>query len=159
MPDYRLESDSMGLIRVPAAAYFGAQTARSLVHFAVGADLMPRRLIRAFGILKKAAALTNRDLGLFKPKAADKLDPAAKVAAVGRAADEVIAGTLDGHFPLRIWQTGSGTQIQHEQPTRSSPTGRPGNHGRPSSRGQARNPSRTTTSTCRNRPTTSSRPP
>ncbi len=110
MPDYRLESDSMGAIRVPADALFGAQTARSLVHFAVGADTMPRRLIRAFGVLKKAAALTNHDLGLFKPKPTDTLDPATKVNAVAAAADEVIAGTLDGHFPLRIWQTGSGTQ-------------------------------------------------
>ena len=71
---------------------------------------MPRRVVRAFGVLKKAAALTNHDLGLFKKKGTDKLEPAAKVEAVGKAADEVIAGTLDGHFPLRIWQTGSGTQ-------------------------------------------------
>ena len=133
MSDYRLESDSMGAIRVPAAAYFGAQTARSLVHFAVGADTMPRRLIRGFGVLKKAAALTNHDLGLFKPKAADKLDPAAKVDAVGRAADEVVAGTLDGHFPLRIWQTGSGTQTNMNAneviANRAIRTRRPGHSG------------------------------
>src|SRR3954471_5119045 len=101
MPEFRTETDSMGPIRVPADRYYGAQTARSLVHFAVGADTMPRPVLRAFGVLKKAAALTNRDLGLLK---SDKADLVAK------AADEVIAGTLDDHFPLRVWQTGSGTQ-------------------------------------------------
>ncbi len=101
MPAYRTETDSMGPIRVPADRYYGAQTARSLVHFAVGADTMPRPVLRAFGVLKKAAALTNRDLGLL---------PADRCALIGRAADEVIAGTLDDHFPLRVWQTGSGTQ-------------------------------------------------
>jgi fumarate hydratase class II len=101
MPAYRTETDSMGPIRVPADRYYGAQTARSLVHFAVGADTMPRPVIRAFGVLKKAAALTNRDLGLL---------PADRCDLIGRAADEVIAGTLDDHFPLRVWQTGSGTQ-------------------------------------------------
>ena len=98
---YRTETDSMGPIRVPADRYYGAQTARSLVHFAVGADTMPRPVLRAFGVLKKAAALTNRDLGLL---------PADRCELIGRAADEVIAGTLDDHFPLRVWQTGSGTQ-------------------------------------------------
>jgi fumarate hydratase class II len=101
MSGYRTETDSMGPIRVPADRYYGAQTARSLVHFAVGTDTMPRPVLRAFGTLKKAAAQTNRDLGLL---AADKAD------LVSRAADEVIAGTLDDHFPLRVWQTGSGTQ-------------------------------------------------
>jgi fumarate hydratase, class II len=101
MPAYRTETDSMGPIRVPADRYYGAQTARSLVHFAVGADTMPRPVIRAFGVLKKAAALTNRDLGLL---------PADRCDLIGRAADEVIAGKLDDHFPLRVWQTGSGTQ-------------------------------------------------
>ncbi len=91
----------MGPIRVPTDRYFGAQTARSLIHFAVGTDTMPRPVLRAFGLLKKAAALTNRDLGLLDSKKADL---------IARAADEVIAGTLDDHFPLRIWQTGSGTQ-------------------------------------------------
>ncbi len=107
---YRLESDSMGKIRVPADRYYGAQTARSLVHFAVGTDTMPRPVIRAFGTLKKAAALVNHDLGLFKAKPTDKFPVEQKVQLISAAADEVIAGTLDDHFPLRIWQTGSGTQ-------------------------------------------------
>jgi fumarate hydratase class II len=97
----RTESDSMGKIDVPADRYYGAQTARSLIHFAIGKDTMPPELIRAFGILKKAAALVNQDLGKL---------PAEKAALIAQAADEVIAGKLHGHFPLRIWQTGSGTQ-------------------------------------------------
>jgi fumarate hydratase class II len=101
MPAYRTETDSMGPIRVPADRYYGAQTARSLVHFAVGADTMPKAIVRAFGTLKKAAALVNRDLKLLSPEKADL---------IARAADEVIAGKLDDHFPLRVWQTGSGTQ-------------------------------------------------
>ena len=101
MPEYRMETDSMGPIRVPRDRYFGAQTARSLTHFAIGGDTMPRAVIRAFGILKKAAALVNRDLKLLSPEKCDL---------IGQAADEVIAGKLDDHFPLRIWQTGSGTQ-------------------------------------------------
>src|SRR4051794_32787494 len=101
MPEYRTETDSMGPIRVPADRYYGAQTARSLTHFAIGSDTMPRAVIRAFGTLKKAAALVNRDLKLL---AADKTELIAK------AADEVIAGKLDDHFPLVVWQTGSGTQ-------------------------------------------------
>ena len=101
MPEYRTETDSMGPIRVPADRYYGAQTARSLTHFAIGADTMPRAVIRAFGTLKKAAALVNRDL---------KLLPAEQVELICKAADEVIAGKLDDHFPLRVWQTGSGTQ-------------------------------------------------
>ena len=97
----RTESDSMGKIDVPADRYYGAQTARSLIHFAIGKDTMPPELIRAFGILKKAAALVNQDLGKL---------PADKTALITQAADEVIAGRLNDHFPLRIWQTGSGTQ-------------------------------------------------
>src|SRR5271168_59860 len=97
----RTESDSMGKIDVPADRYYGAQTARSLIHFAIGKDTMPPELIRAFGILKKAAALVNQDLGKL---------PAEKAALITQAADEVISGKLNGHFPLRIWQTGSGTQ-------------------------------------------------
>src|SRR5258705_1664716 len=97
----RTETDSMGKMEVPADRYYGAQTARSLVHFAIGKDTMPPELIRAFGILKKAAALVNQDLGKL---------PADKARLIAQAADEVIAGKLNEHFPLRIWQTGSGTQ-------------------------------------------------
>jgi fumarate hydratase, class II len=97
----RVESDSMGKIEVPAEHYWGAQTQRSLIHFAIGHETMPRALVRAIGILKKAAAEVNRELG--------KLDPE-KAALIVYAADEVISGQLDGEFPLRIWQTGSGTQ-------------------------------------------------
>jgi len=97
----RLETDSMGAIAVPSDRYWGAQTQRSLHHFDIGNDVMPRELIRAFGILKRAAAVTNRELGQLE---ADKAD------LMIQAADEVIAGQLDDHFPLRVWQTGSGTQ-------------------------------------------------
>src|SRR5580704_8874954 len=97
----RTESDSMGKMEVPVDRYYGAQTARSLIHFAIGKDTMPPELIRAFGVLKKAAALVNQDLGKL---------PADKAALITQAADEVISGKLNEHFPLRIWQTGSGTQ-------------------------------------------------
>jgi len=97
----RTESDSMGKMDVPADRYYGAQTARSLIYFAIGKDTMPPELIRAFGILKKAAALVNQDLGKLS---------AEKAKLIAQAADEVISGRLNGHFPLRIWQTGSGTQ-------------------------------------------------
>jgi fumarate hydratase, class II len=97
----RRESDSMGKMEVPADRYYGAQTARSLIHFAIGKDTMPPELIRAFGILKKAAALVNQDLGKLS---------AEKARLIAQAADEVISGKLNDHFPLRIWQTGSGTQ-------------------------------------------------
>src|SRR5271155_2351086 len=97
----RSESDSMGKMEVPSDRYYGAQTARSLIHFAIGKDTMPPELIHAFGILKKAAALVNHDLG--------KLD-IEKTKLISIAADEVISGKLHDHFPLRIWQTGSGTQ-------------------------------------------------
>ncbi len=97
----RIESDSMGTIEVPADRYWGAQTARSLIHFDIGTDTMPPELIRAFGILKKAAALVNLDLGKLSPE---------KAKLIVQAADEVIAGKLNDHFPLHIWQTGSGTQ-------------------------------------------------
>jgi fumarate hydratase class II len=97
----RTESDSMGKIDVPADRYYGAQTARSLIHFAIGKDTMPPELIRAFGILKKAAALVNHDLAKL---------PSDKTALITQAADEVIVGKLNDHFPLRVWQTGSGTQ-------------------------------------------------
>lgn len=97
----RTETDSMGPIEVPVDRYYGAQTQRSLIHFDIGFDRMPREMIRALGILKKAAALVNQDLGKL---------PAEKAELIVRACDEVIAGKLDDHFPLRVWQTGSGTQ-------------------------------------------------
>ncbi len=97
----RIESDSMGEIEVPADKYWGAQTERSLLHFNIGDDKMPREMIRALGVLKKAAALVNADLGKL---------PAAKLKLIEQACDEVIEGKLDEHFPLRVWQTGSGTQ-------------------------------------------------
>jgi fumarate hydratase, class II len=97
----RTESDSMGSIEVPDHVYWGAQTQRSLHHFAIGRDTMPPELIHAFGTLKKACALVNQDLGKL---------PAEKAKLIAQAADEVIGGKLDDQFPLRIWQTGSGTQ-------------------------------------------------
>ncbi|HEY0429903.1 MAG TPA: class II fumarate hydratase [Pyrinomonadaceae bacterium] len=97
----RIETDSMGEIAVETDKYWGAQTERSLHHFNIGFDTMPREMIRALGILKKAAAIVNNDLGKL---AGDKKD------LIVRAADEVIEGKLDAHFPLRVWQTGSGTQ-------------------------------------------------
>jgi fumarate hydratase class II len=97
----RTETDSMGPIEVPTDRYWGAQTQRSLAHFQIGGDRFPRELIRALGILKKACALVNRDLGLL---------PANKAKAIVQAAEEVIAGKLDDDFPLVVWQTGSGTQ-------------------------------------------------
>ena len=97
----RIESDTMGTIEVPSNHYWGAQTQRSLHHFEIGHDTMPAALIKAFGILKLASALTNHDLGKLSAEKAELIE---------RAAREVIDGTLAGEFPLRIWQTGSGTQ-------------------------------------------------
>jgi fumarate hydratase, class II len=99
--EVRIETDSMGEIEVPADRYWGAQTQRSLHHFDIGDDRFPRPMIRALGVLKKAAALANGDLGML---------PAEEVELITRAADEVIEGKLDDHFPLHVWQTGSGTQ-------------------------------------------------
>ncbi len=98
---FRTERDSMGEIQVPADRYWGAQTQRSLEHFKIGGDRFPREMIRALGILKKSAALANRALGLL---------PEDKAKMIVAAADEVIEGGLDEHFPLVVWQTGSGTQ-------------------------------------------------
>ncbi len=100
-PATRVERDSMGEIAVPADRYWGAQTARSLIHFDIGRDRIPKEVIYGFGVLKKAAALANRELGVLDANLADL---------IGRAADEVISGELDDHFPLHVWQTGSGTQ-------------------------------------------------
>src|SRR2546428_2357173 len=97
----RIEADSMGEIDVQEDKYWGAQTQRSLIHFAIGFDVMPREMIRAFGVLKKACALVNHDLGKL---------PDDKLKLIVQACDEVIEGKLDAHFPLRVWQTGSGTQ-------------------------------------------------
>jgi fumarate hydratase, class II len=100
-PLTRIETDSMGEIEVPADKYWGAQTQRSLLHFNIGDDRMPRELIRALGILKQAAALVNEELGKLPPD---------KARLIVQACNEVIEGKLDEHFPLRVWQTGSGTQ-------------------------------------------------
>src|SRR5215212_8006020 len=97
----RFESDSMGQVEVRSDRYWGAQTQRSLHHFNIGFDVMPREMVRALGVLKKAAALVNEELGKLPPE---------KARLIERAADEVIEGKLDEHFPLRVWQTGSGTQ-------------------------------------------------
>ena len=97
----RIETDSMGEIEVPAYRYYGAQTARSLIHFDIGEETMSRSIIRGMGILKKASAVVNAELGLL-PQDIKEL--------IGKAADEVIDGKLDEHFPLHVWQTGSGTQ-------------------------------------------------
>src|SRR3954464_10975481 len=97
----RMETDSMGEVEVTSNVYWGAQTQRSLIHFNIGFDVMPREVIRALGILKKAAAIVNFDLGKL---------PEDKMKLIVQAADEVIDGKLDSHFPLRMWQTGSGTQ-------------------------------------------------
>jgi fumarate hydratase class II len=99
--EYRTEKDSMGEVEVAADCYYGAQTARSLINFDIGADIMPGAVIRAFGILKQAAAEANVTLG--------QID-AERGGLIQEAAQEVIEGKLDDHFPLRIWQTGSGTQ-------------------------------------------------
>jgi fumarate hydratase class II len=106
----RTESDSMGKIDVPANVYWGAQTQRSLLHFDIGRDVMPPELIRAFGTLKKACALVNQDLGKL-PSGKLPSDGSPNIAKlIAQAADEVISGKLNDQFPLRIWQTGSGTQ-------------------------------------------------
>jgi len=97
----RTESDTMGKLEVPADRYWGAQTERSLAHFKIGGERFPRELIRALGILKKACAVVNAERGVLSPE---------KAKVIIQAADEVIEGKLDDHFPLVVWQTGSGTQ-------------------------------------------------
>lgn len=99
--NFRIETDSMGEIQVASDKYWGAQTQRSMIHFSAGGNLMPQPVVRALAVIKKAAAIVNLDL---------KKLSAEKSAAIVQAADEVIAGKLDDHFPLVIWQTGSGTQ-------------------------------------------------
>lgn len=101
MSETRIEKDSLGEVSVPADKYWGAQTQRSLHHFNIGADIMPREVTHAFGILKKAAAKTNQALGKLSVEKANL---------ICKAADEVLEGKLDAHFPLHVWQTGSGTQ-------------------------------------------------
>src|SRR5687768_14786248 len=97
----RTETDSFGPLEVPVDKYWGAQTARSLMNFRIGTETMPPPLVRAFGIVKRASALANKDLGQLEPRLAD---------AIAEAAQEVIEGRLDDNFPLVVWQTGSGTQ-------------------------------------------------
>ena len=97
----RIETDSMGQLEVAGDRYWGAQTQRSLMNFKIGTEKMPTEVVRAFGILKKAAAQANHELGLLDGKIKDL---------ISQAADEVISGKLNDHFPLVVWQTGSGTQ-------------------------------------------------
>ncbi len=101
MTEYRFESDTFGEIQIPADKYWGAQTQRALQNFNIGNEKMPRAMIRALGIVKRAAAMANKELGLLEPEIAN---------AIIRAATEVMEGALDDHFPLVVWQTGSGTQ-------------------------------------------------
>ena len=101
MAEYRIEHDSMGEVQVPADRYWGAQTQRSYENFKIGVEKMPAEIIRAFAVLKKAAATANHGLG--------KLDER-RCALICRVCDEILSGRLEGHFPLAVWQTGSGTQ-------------------------------------------------
>src|SRR5688572_1342079 len=103
MSDYRIEKDTMGEVKVPAEAYFGAQTQRSIENFRIAQDInkMPKEIIKAFAYLKKAAALTNLDAGIL---------PKEKSGLIGKVCDEILEGKLDEYFPLVVWQTGSGTQ-------------------------------------------------
>ncbi|MGK0180855.1 MAG: fumarate hydratase class II, partial [Halioglobus sp.] len=99
--DHRIETDSLGEIQVASDKYYGAQTQRSKMNFVIGNELMPIEVIHAFGVLKKAAAIVNNELGLL---------PEEKKDVICEVCDEIIAGDLDDHFPLLVWQTGSGTQ-------------------------------------------------
>src|SRR5690606_15802047 len=99
--EYRIERDTMGEVKVPLDRYWGAQTQRSLQNFAISTETMPEELIKAFALLKRSCALVNNRLGKLKDE---------KAQAIVAAADEIIAGKLDGNFPLKVWQTGSGKQ-------------------------------------------------
>ena len=103
MAEFRVEKDTMGEVKVPADAYYGAQTQRSIDNFRIAQDInrMPREIIRAFAYLKKAAAITNFEAGVL---------PEEKRKLIAAVADEILAGKLDDYFPLVVWQTGSGTQ-------------------------------------------------
>ncbi|MCA9982515.1 MAG: class II fumarate hydratase, partial [Anaerolineales bacterium] len=103
MITYRTEKDTMGTVQVPADAYYGAQTQRSIMNFPIAQDInrMPKEIIRAFAYLKKAAAITNNELGVLDD---------VKCKLIGEVCDEILAGKLDDQFPLVVWQTGSGTQ-------------------------------------------------
>ena len=101
MTTYRIESDSFGELKVPADKYYGAQSARSLINFPIGVETIPKPLIRALGIVKQSAAQVNMDFGVLNTTIGK---------AIMKAAGEVMEGKLDDHFPLSVWQTGSGTQ-------------------------------------------------
>src|SRR3954468_3550562 len=98
--NYRIEKDTMGEVKVPVDAYYGAQTQRSIDNFKIAQDInrMPKEIIRAFAYLKKAAAITNQEAGVL---------PQDKLELISRAADEILEGKLDEYFPLVVWQTGS----------------------------------------------------
>jgi fumarate hydratase class II len=141
--DYRIEKDTMGEVKVPADKYWGAQTQRSRENFTIGGHLMPKEVIRAFAILKKAAAQANQQLGVL---AADKAD------IISRVCDEILAGGLDDQFPLVVWQTGSGTQSNMNVNEVVANRG-PRAAGRQAERRERRPSTPTTTSTSRSRPT------
>src|SRR5687767_679879 len=103
MADYRIEKDTMGEVKVPADAYYGAQTQRSIENFKIAEDInrMPKEIIQAFAYLKKAAALTNLEAGILPKEKADL---------ISRVSEEILEGKLVEFFPLVVWQTGSGTQ-------------------------------------------------
>ena len=101
--EYRIEKDTMGEVKVPSDAYYGAQTQRSIENFKIAQDInkMPIEIIRAFAYLKKAAALSNLEAGVLSKEKSDL---------IGQVCDEILEGKLDAYFPLVVWQTGSGTQ-------------------------------------------------
>ena len=101
--DYRIEKDTMGEVKVPVGAFYGAQTQRSIDNFKIAQDInrMPKEIIRAFAYLKKAAAITNLEAGILPKEKSDL---------IGKVCDEILDGKLDDYFPLVVWQTGSGTQ-------------------------------------------------